>query len=187
MRNIVVAMIGSRDVRYKIPFEDKFRLGGTKADYPSVVTSLWGRPNRDAENLRAISERLLDRYRDPDDDDVTNDTLEFPILQPALDYILDYNARIDILILIVTDQPGILRNRDDTIHCGELIEQLIQARFGRDIIAAIEKEIVRDPPNEADRMYRTIRTLIRRKIKGEDKLFVLPSSGMLTHWLQLRT
>ena len=111
MRNIVVAMIGSRDVRYKIPFEDKFRLGGTKADYPSVVTSLWGRPNRDAENLRAISERLLDRYRDPDDDDVTNDTLEFPILQPALDYILDYNARIDILILIVTDQPGILRNR----------------------------------------------------------------------------
>ena len=177
MRNIVVAMIGSRDVRYKLPFEDKFRLGGTKADYPSVVTSLWGRPNRDAENLRAISERLLDRYRDPDDDDVTNDTLEFPILQPALDYILDHNERIDILILIVTDQPGILRNRDDTIHCGELIEQLIQARFGRDIIAAIEKEIVRDPPNEADRMYRTIRTLIRRKIKGEDKLFVLPSSG----------
>ena len=82
MRNIVVAMVGSRDVRYKLPLEDTFRLGGNnpRADYPAVVESLWGRSNPDAENLRAISERLLDRYRDPDDDDVTNDTLEFPIL-----------------------------------------------------------------------------------------------------------
>ena len=177
MRNIVVAMVGSRDVRYKLPLEDRFRLGGNtpRADYSDVVKSLWGRPNPDAENLRAISERLLDRYRDQYDDNVTNETLEFPILQPALDYILDHNERIDILILIVTDQPGISHNRDDTIHCGELIEQLIQARFDR--IASIEKEVFRDPPNESDRMYRAVRTLLRRKIKGEDKLFVLPSSG----------
>lgn len=139
MRNIVVAMVGSRDVRYKLPLEDRFRLGGNtpRADYSDVVKSLWGRPNPDAENLRAISERLLDRYRDQYDDNVTNETLEFPILQPALDYILDHNERIDILILIVTDQPGISHNRDDTIHCGELIEQLIQARFDR--IASIRE------------------------------------------------
>lgn len=179
MRNIVVAMVGSRDVRYKLPLEDTFRLGGNnpRADYPAVVESLWGRSNPDAENLRAISERLLDRYRDPDDDDVTNDTLEFPILQPALDYILDHNEMIDILILIMTDQLGIPHNRDDTIHCGELIEQLIQARFGRDRIASIEKEVFRDPPNQSDRMYRTVRTLLQRKIGGDDRLFVLPSSG----------
>lgn len=179
MRNIVVAMVGSRDVRYKLPLEDRFRLGGNtpRADYPDVVTSLWGHPNPDAENLRAISEKLLNLYRDQDDVNVTNDTLELPILQPALDYILDYNDRIDILILIVTDQPGISHNRDDTIHCGELIEQLIQARLGRDRIASIEKEVFRDPPNQSDRMYRTVRTLLQRKIGGDDKLFVLPSSG----------
>lgn len=177
MRNIVVAMIGSRDVRYKLPLEDKFRLGTPRVDYPDVVKSLWGRPNPDAENLRDISEKLLNLYRDQDDVNVTNDTLELPILQPALDYILDYNDRIDILILIVTDQPGISHNRDDTIHCGELIEQLIQARLGRDRIASIEKEVFRDPPNQSDRMYRTVRTLLQRKINGDDKLFVLPSSG----------
>lgn len=179
MRNIVVAMVGSRDVRYKLPLEDKFRLGGSnpRADYPEVVKSLWGRANPDAENLRAISERLLARYRDPDDDSVTNDTLEFPILQPALDYILDHNDRIDILILIVTDQRGIPHSSNDTIHCGELLEKLIQARFGSDRIAAIEKEVFRDPPNESDRMYHTVRSLLQSKVDVDDKLFVLPSSG----------
>ena len=142
---VAVATIGMRDLRYRHRGDAEFRLGDRR-DYSCVAKQLGSAPN-----LRAISKRLLENWYAC----TLAGELEIPILQPALDHVREKTETIDRLILIVTDQPVAGAYRDsDTIHCGELIKEMIS---GRPEIKNVDIFAITIAPNEVDPVYEVIR------------------------------
>ncbi|MBF0554756.1 MAG: hypothetical protein HQK96_09425, partial [Nitrospirae bacterium] len=63
-------------------------------------------------------------------EDVLKHQVIFPILVPAVNYILKEHGKIDKLILIVTDQKDNRYNFGDTINSGKLIKKIFPGQFG---------------------------------------------------------
>ena len=175
---IVVASTGVRDVRYKPDEKALFHvLDGRDARAVGERLECGG-------NLRAISNKLLDEYRDPSKGEERKKRLRFPILRPALEYILDQlgSGKVDRLLLIVTDQDADNSDPRDTVFCGQLLELLVRDEWDHAKVGEIKHDflVIRRNPHVADEMYSQIRDKLvsLRNDHPEAGLYVLTSPGI---------
>ena len=170
---IVVASIGNRDITYE-DGEGEVRNPGIGRDASMLATEL----GLQHANLRAISNELLGCYRDGT---IGSAKFEFPILRPGLERVLSEALRIDRLLMIVTDQPQEVRFRTgDTIHCGELLAELVAAVFPQQTIDVDPHFlVVRGDPQKPNVMYPLIRDKLSELLRthGDAAFYALATGG----------
>ena len=174
---VVVASVGNRDVRYQLPRGGRFLLSDPKNETKTVASSI--DELNPPSTFRDVTKELLSQYQNNPAE--THNRFRFPILRPALDFILDdiETNRIDHLMLIVTDQNP--PHKDDTIHCGALIKKVINdyRNIGQKI-DHIDLLILRDRPYLADHMYEKVRDEIVQSFRDLDidRFYALPTGGI---------
>ena len=171
---IVVASIGAQDIRCRPEGGCRFYNPGDEGDAKVLGASLGCQ-----ENLRAIGQALYDRYKN--DERKRSTDLRFPILAPALRYVIDELAgeAIEQLLLVVTDQDDNVRHRDkDTVFCGYLVKRLVADSWpDARQIKEVKFLIVEEAPHRADVMYGEMREELIGLDRDSARLYVLTTSG----------
>lgn len=110
------------------------------------------------------------------------DQLKMPILQPAIDYVLQRSGRIDTLALFTTNQEDPRHRATDTLFFGKIIEKLVPQRYDRKKVVAVKVfEIIQNPalPDEMfvffERQFKENKTF---KMDGLERFYVLPVGGI---------
>ena len=178
-RVIVIAALGVRDIRYK-PEEPEeggcFYNPGVASD----AKELSGLLDCD-NNLRAISQELYERYKK--DKAGRTARLRFPILRPALTWVLKEAGTIDKLLLVVTNQDDHVPQRvRDTVFCGDLLELLVRDHWKENQIGDIKGRFVEieKNPQLPDAVYELVRGKLVELENTHDgaHLYVLTSPGI---------
>ncbi len=174
MSTVVVASVGNRDVRYQSSHGGRFLLADPN-DTKTVANDIGLNPR---STFREVTEELRLQY-EMAPPMVTHNQFRFPILRPALDFILNETNHIDRLMLIVTNQNP--PHGNDTIHCGALIKKVIKnnRNIGNNI-GHIDLLMLRDRPHLADPMYEKVRDEIVQSFRGLDidRFYALPTGGI---------
>lgn len=108
--------------------------------------------------------------------------LDFPILNPAIEYILDQESGIDELVLLGTDQSDVRHQRGDTLYYAMLAEALLPSRFEGRIQRATHHLVGKEPPANPtlyDEMFRVYEELLRPFAeKPIDACYLIISGGI---------
>jgi hypothetical protein len=135
MKTALIATLGSRDV-----IIDKHIL---EEKYTDRIQNVFDKKG----NLlsRYAGELLLKEYNK------LKNHIEIPILIPTLEYLLNKHEKIDLLILLATNQPD--KHPNDTIYYAQIIQKAIAERFPKKFPDVRIKEIKENTVIFLDSMY----------------------------------
>jgi hypothetical protein len=104
-----------------------------------------------------IRTAMIEREKIAKDLDQYLDRLSFPIIEPALDFILRRELHIDRIVLVATKQPVTVNEKyrsNDTYFFAEVVERYYRQKFkGNPRIKDYKIFIVEHNPNFVDEMY----------------------------------
>ena len=105
--------------------------------------------------------------------------IQFPILNPALNYIFDQDVdNIDQMVIFVTDQSDKQFKSGDTIYFGKIIKQILPKIF-KSKIKKISLQVLQDEVNYYDSMFSYYRNYFNEiQYADVDKVFVLATGGI---------
>ena len=170
---VIVANVGERDLYYNIGTESK----------PNFCHFEWGKPDANAlaqhlscaPGARHIAQKILERLENNENE---LRRLRYPILKTVLEAV---SKPIDLLVLMVTDQPEKTkpehRNRD-TLYTGEILKRLIEKDYAGHV-KEVRLEYYRSPPTR-DQAYPYFGKLLSEIAPPEKTIkFYAPLSGGL--------
>lgn len=128
------------------------------------------------EPPRAAGEALLQQS------DLDGERLTFPVIQPALEYVLRQTQKIARLVFIGTDQQHEHYRQFDTLHFARLAADVLAARYSEQIEATAVACVGLEPPIDPslyDEAFSAYDQILRQNIEGEyDACYVLPTGGL---------
>lgn len=114
--------------------------------------------------------------------DTYKERLDFPILNPAIQYILDEVPSIDEFVFFGTDQADAHHQRGDTLYYAMLAEALLPSRFEARIQQATHQLVGKEPlanPTLYDEMFRVYDDLLRPFAEKQvDACYLIISGGI---------
>lgn len=175
----VVYNVGVRDLRYNVGSTEQpdFRSLDKRKDQAPVVAKALGMSAEEAQlGTRPLSKVIL---RGLNSGDTSLDLLRFPILKPALEYVLLQQSHIDLLSLVVTDQDEKTYFAiQDTVHVGEILKYLV-GRYYQGKVAQVKSWSVSKRPSEDASASRFSKRLLAQVIpEGEVTVYAFTSAGI---------
>lgn len=180
MKTIMIATVGSRDIKLKNPVD----IEGL-----NLRESRNGQPAYELTNPRDGGKLIQTNFN------AARKEILIPMLEPALNYAIAKNNRIDELYLVVTDQDvSVEYSRFDSIFLGKVIKSYLSQsnRFKR-AIGRITLKPVRNNLTYIDSMYdfmdKMIKSILSNPENTNSKLFVFPQGGIdaINHSLTLKS
>ncbi len=193
---VLIASVGTRDVQIDMKKEEAAKL---------LPPEFFFYQNRDDQKTemakiskpRSGGEEILKMFDPPYVNNSVLDNLKFPIISPAMDFVVSNECSLDTIILICTDQTladdrSNIRNWDmDSLFFGKIIEKLIDAKgfFGKIKIInigktnqrAIEKDLsapMLDYGFLYDEMREQLHKALEPSSNTEYSFYVLPQGGI---------
>jgi hypothetical protein len=147
----LIVNLGTRDIRFDQAMM-KERIGAEL--YQEMMM-----PNQQGRiSARNAGRVLLDVF------DKVKDLLEFPIVKPAMDLLINKKGRIDLVICVGTDQQKMDNQYyySDSVHYIELLRRYISIAYSdKKQVLAFEKRLVTSDVSYLDRMYQLWNRIIR--------------------------
>lgn len=174
MSVILIANVGVRDLRYNVMYEDEplflsfdFKSEEKIKDVADVLGCEAG--------ARHIAEKILEKGEQE------LKKLTFPILKPAIQYVLERHDFISRVVLIVTDQDKERAPKhwpNDTINSGKILKILVEKHF-KEEVKTIDSFAIKEMPASHDRAYEFFGENLPRIIPSKPKaLYVILSPGI---------
>jgi len=160
MANYLFATVGGRDVQFKKEFvNDDNLLCGTNRSGERMPTFIYPR-----ETGKEVFNHI-DRYKEK---------LEYPIIDPVIEYLAKNNNKPDKIFLFVSNQTP--ADSSDTIFIGKILAENIKLPG----MVCEVKELTKDSAafdDQYDAIYQQLSAIEQEINIFEDAVFILPQSG----------
>lgn len=170
----LIATLGTRDIRVSRELlEEKFS--------PAAILPLYYESNGKFAFLARPGGEFLEKHFNQ-----IFGELEFPILQPALDWLYRKHKQVDTIILIGTDQPTDVPDKyrnNDTLYFAEVLKKLIPKRYrGKQQQFNVQAQLIEQDVIYLDSMYSHISKIIREEpyasLGQYDLIYLLNQGGI---------
>ncbi|CAB1262768.1 hypothetical protein CLOSBL3_30064 [Clostridiaceae bacterium BL-3] len=105
--------------------------------------------------------------------------LQFPIVEPMINFVLDEEKRVDKLFIIVTDQDDEIHKKNDTLYFGKIIEKWIKRKYKtikEKEIETVSKNVVN--LGDMNNHFKNFYDKKSKKILDDPKLYVANTGGI---------
>lgn len=169
MENVLIVTVGTRDIQVSNQKELNFRLPNfTLYENKNILGYKFFTCPLEAGN------KIIEYHM--------QDLVEYPIIKPAIDYVLSIRSKINKLILICTDQKfAEKRFRDlDTIYFAQIIEKLIRKQYSIEQIESIHQIEIDSNVTNYGKMYDFFDQRLPQILKKNDScnLYIYPQGGI---------
>jgi hypothetical protein len=170
MKIALIVTLGARDLQLDL----SYRVDPALKDIPIEVYPANSDPNngalknpRNHGNLLNVHYEKFEKY------------IRFPIVQPAIEYVLEGHCQIDKLVMVVTDQRDEKFNSKDTLSFGRILKKFVERHYKRQIRQTTEI-VFKEHLLDYDYNYITAEQEIKRLIANEKQwyVFLLPQGGI---------
>jgi hypothetical protein len=170
MKTALIVTLGARDLQ----LDDSFRKN-KELERLSIETI----PINHALGIGALKHPRKDGRKIIENFELFKDYVRFPIVMPAIDYILGGYKKIDMVVTAVTDQNDPKFNTRDTVCFGDILEQYLKTYYN-DLVGKFVNLTFRDKILDYDFTYKYAGAQLRKKFSDLDEwnVILLPQGGI---------
>jgi hypothetical protein len=169
MKTALIVTLGARDLQLDASFKDDEKLKNFAVEVVQHNNSNLMMLQKPREDGLLINSRFAD----------FKNHIRFPIIIPAIDYVLEGSCQIDKLILVLTDQSDKRFKVKDTICFGGILTQYVKWKY-ENRISNIDEIVFKERMLDYDFTYQASGNEINRIFKGTSawNVFLLPQGGI---------
>lgn len=167
----LIVTLGARDLQLQNDFEFDERLA--KVEKPENYPDKEHKGMVALKNPRDAGTLINIHY------DAFEPHISFPIVKPAIDYVLEGHRKIDNLVIVVTDQRDANFRNKDTAFFGRVLKKFVERHY-TSLISRTTEVVFRENLLDYDFNYKTSEAHVQKVFADSKawKVFLLPQGGI---------